>query len=79
MEEKGGGGGGRIDIQGRELYLGDFIRNIFYIHFHLDAHEQISFILGAMMIDMTTLHILIPVCMTLTFIHLTRPGGLWES
>ena len=37
-----------IDIQGRELYLDDFIMDMFKTGLCLDAYEAISFKLGVM-------------------------------
>ena len=54
------------DVQGRQIYFDDCIKNIFKIGFCSDSCEMISFKLG-LMIDMTELYLLIPVRMTLPF------------
>ena len=55
----------KIYIQGWELYTFSFIKNVFNIGLHFDTYKPICFECGIMM-DMTKLHILIPVSMTLT-------------
>ena len=48
-----------INIQGKEHYLGDFMKNTFNFGFCLDDCEPISFELGVML-DTTRLCSLIP-------------------
>ena len=49
-----------IDIQGRELHFGVFIRIMVKISLRFNAYESISFKLGAM-ISMKKCYILIPI------------------
>ena len=49
-----------INIQGRELYFGNFQETMFNIGLRLDAYESISFQLG-MTVDMIKVDLLIPV------------------
>ena len=54
-----------IDMQGRKLYLHDFVKYLFNIGLYSNAYEPVSFKLK--MIDTAKLHILIPLWMTVTF------------
>ena len=54
-------------FQGREVCLGDFIKDMFNIALLSGACELLSLKLG-MMTDMSKVYIFVPVLMTLTFI-----------
>ena len=69
----------KLNVQGREPYLYDFVKQNFNIGLHSDIYRPVSFKLS-MMVETTKLYILIYVWLTMTFIQghdCTRNQKLW--